>query len=81
MAKALDVNGTEIKRNDLVKVVKDARNNHAWLRVGNTLRVIRWEDRPWFGEEKYIVVFLKSKKGGRHCSMGIQDKLLEVIEE
>lgn len=77
--KALDVKGVEIKGDDLVKIVGTPIVKHGWLKVGNTLRVVRWENRP-FGKGDYIVVFLKSKKGGNHCSIGVQDKSLMVIE-
>jgi len=79
IVKALDVNGTEIKSGDIVKIVKTPDVSHAWLRVGNTLRVARWEDRS-LSKDEYICVFLKSKKGGRMCSLGVQDARLEVVK-
>lgn len=78
MKKAFDVNGTEIRSGNIVKIVKAPLVKHNWLRVGNTLRVSYWEERP-LGND-YICVFLESKTGGKICSMGIQDKRLEVIQ-
>lgn len=78
--KAFDVNGTEIKSSDIVKIVKTPDVKHAWLKVGNTLRVSHWEDRA-LGKTEYICVFLKSKKGGKQCSLGVQDIRLEVIND
>lgn len=78
--KAFDVNSVEIKRNDIVKIVSNDTSKHAWLKAGNTLRVAYWENRS-FGKVDYIVVFLKSKKGGKLCSQGVQDRFLKVIEE
>lgn len=75
---AFDINGTEIKHNDLVKIVVKPEVNHSWLRVGNTLKVSYWEDRT-LGNSEYICVFLKSKGEGKMCGMGVQDKRLEVV--
>ena len=77
--KAFDINGVEIKRNALVKVVTGTRSDHHWLKDGNTLRVAYWENRS-FGHKAYIVVFLESKKGGKLCQQGLQDKSLMVVE-
>lgn len=79
-AEAFDINGTSIKHGDLVKVVAEDNSSHAWIRVGNTFRVSWWEDRSGFLGADYMCVFLKSKKGGRMLSQGIQDKKLLVIE-
>lgn len=78
--KAYDVDGTEIKKGDLVQIVAEPNVKHAWLKVGNTLRVGDWEDRRMGRKEEYIVVFLKSKSGGKYCQTGIQDKRLKVVE-
>lgn len=79
MAQAVDINGVEIKRNDLVKVVVGTGSEHHWLKDGNTLRVAYWENRS-FGHKDYVVVFLESKKGGKLCQQGLQDKSLMVVE-
>ncbi|PIC72405.1 hypothetical protein [Sporosarcina sp. P17b] len=78
---AKDVNGKEIKRNALVRIVNNPKPNHAWLREGNTLRVVNHENRNWFGEKEHNIVFLKSKGSGLRCQQGIQDKQLLVIED
>lgn len=78
--KAFDVNGREIKANDLVKVVNNPEPYHAWLKEGNTLRVSYWQDRS-LGKTPYIIVFLRSKGAGKLCSQGLQDIKLEVIGE
>lgn len=81
MVKASDINGVEIKRNDIVKVVHSpSYSSHHWLREGNTLRVAYWENRSFTSTKEYIVVFLESKKGGKLCSQGLHDKSLMVIK-
>jgi hypothetical protein len=77
--RAIDVNDVEIKRGDIVKIVKQPRVDHSWLSVGNTLRVAYWEDRS-LGGLPYIIVFLESKKGRKLCSLGVESKNLEVIK-
>jgi hypothetical protein len=77
--KAIDVKNIEIKRGDIVKIVKTPIVEHGWLRVGNTLRVAYWENRS-LGDIPYICVFLESKKGGKLCSLGVEDKRLEVVK-
>lgn len=76
--KAYDANGSEIKRNDIVKIIKTT-SNHSWLRVGNTLRVSSWDNRNWFGEDRHVILFLKSKNGSRYCQTGIHEKNVIVI--
>lgn len=77
--KAFDIDGVEIKQGDLVKIVRTPSVKHGWLKVGNTLRVTNWEDRSL--GKNHIIVFLKSKKGGNNCGMGVQDNRLMVIPE
>ena len=81
MTKAFDINGTEIKRNAIVKVVNNPEPHHSWLKEGNTLRASYWENRSFSNTSEYIVVFLESKKGGRLCSQGLLDRNLLVMKE
>lgn len=75
--KVFDVNGKEIKQDDLVKVVRGS-NDHSWLKVGNTLKVSHWEDRSSF--LGYVIVFLKTKDAERVCSIGISGNCLELVD-
>jgi hypothetical protein len=77
--KAIDGKNVEIKRGNIVKIVKTPTVKHGWLKVGNTLRVAYWENRS-LGGTPYTIVFLESKKGGKLCSYGVEDKRLEVVE-
>lgn len=77
--KAFDINGTEIKRGNLVKIVEAPNVEHGWLKVGNTLFVTHWEDRT-LGKSPYICVFLESKRGRKSCRLGVQDNRLEVVK-
>ncbi|QTB21599.1 hypothetical protein J1907_17895 [Lysinibacillus sphaericus] len=74
---AFDIDGNELERGDIVQVTKN-ESDHPWLKVGNTLRVSYWENRP-FGQSKYIVVFLVSKNGGRLCQRGLHEKSIRKV--
>lgn len=74
---AFDIDGNELAYGDIVEIV-EGNDSHHWLRKGNTLRVAYWSDRS-FGKEKYIVVFLGSKKGGRLCQLGLHEKCLRKV--
>lgn len=76
--KAFDKNGIEIKKEDLVKIVKSSNNKHHWLRKGNKLRVAYFENRLIAGLN-CTLVFLKSKKHGKLCRYGIQEDRVEVV--
>lgn len=72
--KAHDATGREIKHEDLVQVLyRPSYNSHPWLAPGNTLRVSHWEDRIG------MVVFFKSKKSDRVCSMGLEEENIKII--
>lgn len=81
MEKAFDVNGTEIKPNDIVEVVNNHTPFHPWLQEGNTLRVRRLEDRSYSTKRKHIVVLLESKEDGKLCNQVLQGKQLLVVKE
>lgn len=76
---AQDIDGTKLERGDVVEIVK-YESDHHWLKVGNTLRVSYWENRP-FGQKKYMVVFLKSKKSGRLCQRGVHESSIRIVKE
>lgn len=76
--KAIDINGKEIKKGQIVKIIHDD-NDHNWLKKGNTLRVRYWENRSFCKKNPFVVVFLESKKGGKLCSSGVLDRKLEVL--
>lgn len=78
--KAFDIDGVEIKNGNLVEIAELQDINHPWIKVGNTFRVAKWADRS-LGEEKFIVVFLRTKNWHRLCGVGVQDKQLRVVSE
>lgn len=79
--KALDIEGNEIVRGDVIEVAHNPKPFHPWLHEGNKLVVSRIEDRSFQGEEEYLVVFLRTLKGRRVLEQGIKAEQVRVVRE
>ncbi|MCT6926340.1 hypothetical protein [Metasolibacillus sp.] len=81
--KAYDCNGQELERGDIVKIITDRfKGWHGWLRKGNALKVAYWENRPIGMNERYVVIFLKTKGfEPKYVQAGVLENDIEIVKK